>query len=120
MGRDFRKIKAFQLADDFAVSVYKAAKLLPKEEIYGLTSQLKRAAVSVAANIVEGSARQHGKEYIQFLYMARGSLAEANYYLHLIRRLEYLKSDIIELLQKEGEETAKVLQGLISYIENSL
>lgn len=117
MGRDFRKIKAFEMADDLAVEVYKAAKLLPKEEMYGLISQLKRAVVSVAANIVEGSARQHSKEYIQFLYTANGSLAEVNYYLHLIKRLGYISEEVVGYLQDKGVETAKVLQGLISYME---
>lgn len=117
MGRDFKKIKAFQKADDLAIAVYKASKLLPKEEMYGLTSQLKRAVVSVAANIVEGSARNHSKEYLQFLYIAKGSLAEVSYYLHLLKRLEYLPAEMIESLQEEENETIKVLQGLINYME---
>lgn len=65
MGRDYTKIKAWQLADELALLVYKATKKFPKSEIWGLTSQMRRATVSVPANIVEGSARKNRKEYMK-------------------------------------------------------
>jgi four helix bundle protein len=74
MARDYRKIKAWQLADELALFVYKATKGFPKSEIWGLTSQMRRAAVSVPANIVEGSAERNRNEYIQFLYVANTSV----------------------------------------------
>ena len=69
MGRDYTKIKAWQLADQLAILVYKATESFPKSEIWSLTSQMRRAAISVPANIVEGSARKNKKEYLQFLYI---------------------------------------------------
>ena len=88
--RDYRKIEAWQLADDLAVAIYRLSNGLPREEIYGLTSQMRRSAVSVAANIVEGSARETKGDYLHFLHIARGSLAETQYFIHLTRRLEFV------------------------------
>lgn len=85
MGRDFKKIKAWQYADDLAVLVYSKTKSFPREELYGITSQLRRAAVSVPTNIAEGASREHKKEYVHFLYIARGSIAETEYLLHLAK-----------------------------------
>ena len=71
--RDFRKIEAWQLADDLAVAVYDATKAFPKEELYGITSQMRRAVTSVAANIVEGAARESAKDCAHFLQIARAN-----------------------------------------------
>jgi four helix bundle protein len=86
--RDYTKIKAWQLADDLTVAIYKATKSFPKDEMYALTSQVRRAAYSVASNIVEGSSRSSKKDYLHFLYIARGSLSETRYFVHLSKRLE--------------------------------
>ena len=69
------------MADELAFSVYKVTKQFPKEELWGLTSQMRRATISVPANIVEGATRNHRKEYLQFLYTALASLAETGYYI---------------------------------------
>ena len=111
--QDHRKLKAFQLADELVMTVYKATRSFPKEELFGLTSQLRRAAVSVPGNIVEGCGRQSLKEYLNFLNIAFGSLREAGYYLHLAHRLEYLKAAESAELQRQYDECAKVLSGLI-------
>ena len=74
MARDYTKIKAWQLADELALLIYKATKDFPKSEVWGLTSQMRRAAVSVPANIVEGAARRKRNEYLHFLYIAMSSL----------------------------------------------
>ncbi len=87
--RNFKNIKAFQLSDNLVVEVYKVTKYFPKEELYGLTSQLRRASLSVPTNIAEGASRQHKRDYLNFLYIARGSLAETEYLLHLANRLGY-------------------------------
>jgi four helix bundle protein len=113
MARDFKNIKAWQHADDLAVSAYSKTRFFPKEELYGITSQLRRAVVSVPTNIAEGASREHKKEYLNFLYIARGSLAETEYLLHLANRLKYLQDDDYKKLEDIGEETAKTLQGLI-------
>jgi four helix bundle protein len=88
--RDYTKIEAWKLADDLTVAVYERTRSFPREEIYGLTSQLRRAAYSVPANIVEGSSRESKKDYLHFLYIARGSLSETQYFIHLAFRLGYL------------------------------
>jgi len=81
----------WKLADDLTVLIYERTRRFPKEELYGLTSQVRRAASSVPANIAEGSARESQRDYLHFLYIARGSLTEAQYFLHLSHRLGYLK-----------------------------
>ena len=111
--RDFRKIKAWQLADDLAVAVYDVSKRFPREEIYGITSQLRRAASSVAANIVEGASRESLKDYAHFLQIARGSLAETQYFLHLAKRLSYLDETQSVQVEALAKETFACLHGLI-------
>ena len=120
MARDFRKIKAWKYADDLAVLVYTKTKDFPKDEIYGIISQLRRAVVSVAANIVEGANREHKKEYLQFLYIARASLAETEYLLHLSNRLGYLQDESYEEIDSLREETSKTLFGLIKSVKNEI
>jgi four helix bundle protein len=84
--RDYTKIEAWKLADDLTVAVYNFSRAFPREEIYGLTNQLRRASYSVPANIAEGSSRESQRDYLHFLYIARGSLSEAQYFLHLAAR----------------------------------
>ena len=119
MPRDYAKIKAWQLADELALLVYKATNEFPKSEIWGLTSQMRRAAVSAAANIVEGSARRHKNEYLQFLYIAISSLAELSYYIRFTKELGYLSTSSYDKLWAKTQESLRTLQGLISYIEKS-
>ena len=114
--RDFRKIEAWQLADDLAVAVYEATKGFPKEEVYGITSQIHRAATSVGANIVEGSSRESAKDYAHFLQIARGSLAETQYFLHLARRLGYLQPEHAE---QAARRVFGCLHGLIQAVRGS-
>ncbi len=111
--RDFRKVKAWQLADDLAVEVYEVSKRFPREEIYGITSQLRRSASSVAANIVEGASRESAKDYAHFLQIARGSLAETQYFLHLARRLGYLDDAQAGSVEARAKEAFACLHGLI-------
>ncbi len=109
--RDHTKLRAFELADKLALLIYKRTTEFPREEMFGLTSQTRRAAVSVASNIVEGSARSSLADYIRFLDMAYGSVREVEYQISLAHRLGYL-SDEGELVSLVVE-TAKVLNGLI-------
>src|SRR6266704_1410049 len=88
--RDYTKIEAWKLADDLTVAMYECSRSFPREEIYGRTNQLRRASYSVPANIVEGSSRESKKDYLYFLYIARGSLSETQYFIHLAHRLGYL------------------------------
>jgi four helix bundle protein len=118
--RDFCKIMAWEKADDLVVLIYEATKAFPREELYGLTSQLRRAVVSVAANIAEGSGKQYLKEFRQFLYTARASLSEVEYYIHLSHRLGYLDREKVAKLEEARQETAKILQGFINAVEEQI
>ena len=111
--RDHIKLRAFELADEVAILVYRTTKEFPKEEIYGLTSQMRRAAVSVPSNIVEGCARNTETEYLRFLEIAFGSLRELHYQVGLSRRLGYSVSSDVQVLEEKVVETEKVLNGLI-------
>lgn len=84
--RDHTQLRAFELADEVAMLVYRVTAGFPKEELFGLTSQIRRAAVSVPSNIVEGCARASEAEYLRFLNIAFGSLRELHYQLNLSKR----------------------------------
>jgi four helix bundle protein len=99
------------------VEVYSVTKCFPKEELYGVISQLRRAVVSIPANIAEGAGRDHHKEYLHFLNIARGSIAEVAYLLHLSNRLGYLKNCDYAKIEEMRTETAKTLQGLIKSVK---
>ena len=88
--RSFRDLRVWQLAMDLVELVYQLTRSFPKHEIYGLTSQIQRAAVSVPSNIAEGHTREHTKEYLHHLSMAQASLAELETQLEIATRLKYL------------------------------
>ena len=111
--RDHTKLRAFQLADQLAILVYKNTASFPKGEMFGLTSQVRRAAVSVASNIVEGSARSSEAEYLRFLDIAYGSAREVEYQIGLSHRLGFLSASEHAELLPVAVESAKVLNGLI-------
>lgn len=114
--RDFKKIKAYQLADDLCILTYQMTQSFPQSELYGLTSQIRRAAVSVVANITEGASRQTIKDYLHFLYIARGSLAELQYLISLSERLGYAPHDKVTGIVAQADETARTLFGLIQAV----
>jgi len=111
--RDHTKLRAFELADEVAVLTYQVTAGFPKSELYGLTSQMRRAAVSIPSNIVEGCARDSQADYLRFLYIAFGSLRELHYQQSLSRRLGFLHNEDSSLLETKIVETEKVLNGLI-------
>jgi four helix bundle protein len=91
--------------------------IIPREEVYGLTSQLRRASYSVPANIVEGASRESKRDYLHFLYIARGSLSEAQYFIHLARRLKYLSCEDADTLHEQTRLAFGCLHGLIGSVE---
>ena len=94
MSRDHRKLNVFHLADDLIPPVYAGTATFPREERFNLCSQVRRSAVSVVTNIVEGCARKTTREYLQFLNIATGSAAETLYLLNLSSRLGFLKTEV--------------------------
>jgi four helix bundle protein len=116
--RDHTKLRAFELADEVVLMIYRITSDFPKEELYGLTSQMRRAAVSVASNIVEGCARNSQAEYLRFLTVAFGSLRELHYQLSLSRRLGYSGSQDSTITEQKIVENEKVLNALIRALQN--
>lgn len=113
MSRDYSQLQAFQYADKLALEIYKATQNFPKTEIYGLTSQIRRAAISVPTNIVEGSHRNTMSDYLRFLDIAIGSCAEVGYLLSISERLGYIDSKTTEELTKQHTSCIRLLQALI-------
>ena len=111
--RDHTKLRAFELADQLALAIYKETRYFPREEMFGLVSQLRRAAVSIASNIVEGAARASEAEYVHFLNTAYGSAREVEYQVGLAFRLGFLAEPARQELSALSVETSKVLNGLL-------
>ena len=111
---DFKTIKAWQKADDLVVEVYEKTSQFPPSERYGLTSQMRRAAISVCANIAQGSGRGSIADYIRFLFIAQGSQSELEYLLHIAHRLGYLSQDDFHHLSLHQSQAARLLRGFIS------
>lgn len=109
---DHRKLSAFTIADQFAVRVYTTTRDFPTEERYGLRSQMRRAAISVPTNIVEGCARESNREHARFFEIAFSSAREANYLIDLASRLELLDRDVANELMNLGGRAAAALAAL--------
>jgi four helix bundle protein len=115
---NYRQLKVWQLGVQLAKSAYLVSEKFPKHELYGLTSQLRRAAVSVAANIAEGHARDSTKEFLHHISIALGSLAETETLLVLAQDLGYCEAcDTVELFRSSDEE-GKMLRGLQQTLKN--
>jgi four helix bundle protein len=117
MSRDFRKLRVFHLADRLVLSIYEITQAFPREERYGLQSQLRRASVSVPCNIVEGSARPTNKDYGRFLRIACGSATEARYLLSVARRLGYVSKPIDLATEGQYDELVRGLEVLSQRVE---
>lgn len=105
-------------AERYAHEVYAIAKLLPKEELFGLTSQLRRAALSVPLNVVEGYARQSAKSEAQFLKMAYGSLKESQFILRFAQDESYVTDIQVAAVLELGEEAARLIWSKTRFLEN--
>ena len=108
-------LDVWKLSMDLVVDIYQITENLPKSEMFGLTSQIRRAAVSIPSNIAEGAARKSLKEYIQFLYVALGSASEVDTQLELIKRLGFAEISI-EILDKI-EHVKKMLLNIIKVLK---
>jgi four helix bundle protein len=116
--RDHTKLKVFDLADQLAIHVYQQTAEFPATERYGLQSQMRRAAVSIAASIVEGCARSTSSEYARFMEIAYGSARELQYEIGLARRLGYFHSPGHMQLDDQCTSLAKALNGLLRAIRS--
>jgi four helix bundle protein len=113
----FQDLRVWQKGMELVKEIYRLTKSFPKDEQYGMTSQLRRAAVSVPVNIAEGKGRFHQKEYIQFLYTARGSIYELITLIQVGEDLGYMIASQRENLLKDCDEIAAMIQGLIRYLK---
>lgn len=118
--RDYTKIRTWILADEFAVVAYRVTASFPADEKYALTSQLRRAAYSIAANIAEGAGRRTTKDFVRFLDMAKGSANEAEYFCHLAYRLQYIDETEFSALKEQIESVSKCLASYIRAVEKDI
>lgn len=109
---NFRELKVWQKSIDMSVAIYKATEAFPKMELYGITSQMRRAAVSVASNIAEGAGRSSDADFSHFLDMAKGSAFELETQLLICRQLEYLNKTQSNNLETSIIEIQKMISGL--------
>lgn len=108
-----KDLDAWKTAMEMAVDIYRLTSSYPRCEVYGLSSQMRRACVSVASNIAEGAARQSKKDYIRFLYCSLGSCAELETQLELSYALGYLERDMLNILMCKQSRVAQMLTGMI-------
>ncbi|MGA6985827.1 MAG: four helix bundle protein [Terriglobales bacterium] len=118
MSDSYRDLIAWQKAKRVALDVYRFTRRFPKDEVYGLSSQMRRAAVSVPSNIAEGKGRYSQKEFVQFLFHARGSLLELQTQISIARDLDYLDSIAFKNLESQTEELGRILNGLINRFQS--
>ncbi|MGE4073006.1 MAG: four helix bundle protein [Lysobacterales bacterium] len=114
--QSYRDLVVWQRAIDLTPAVYVAIRTFPNYETYALTDQIRRAVVSIPANIAEGQGRQHRKEFLQHLNIAKGSLAELHTLLIVAQKLEYLSPNQLLLLEEQLSEVARPLNGLIGHL----
>jgi four helix bundle protein len=115
--KTYREFIAWQKAMAFVTNVYKLTHTFPKEEQFGLTSQIRRSAVSVPSNFAEGFGRKGNKEFIRFIRISIGSLYECQTQLEISKNIEYLNSDDFELLFNQSKEIEALIRGLERKIE---
>jgi four helix bundle protein len=111
-GINYRDLETWQKAMDMDQEVYEATRDFPKEEIYGLRSQIRRAAVSIPSNIAEGQGRESVKDFLRHLSIAYGSLCEAETQIVIAGRLGYIKDDASEKLMVRAGEVGRLINGL--------
>jgi len=112
--KGYRDLLVWQKGMELAEDVYKTTNAFPKSELYGLTSQMRRAAISIASNIAEGQGRNSTGEFIQFLGIAKGSVAEIETQLELACRLKLLSSQDTQRLTNQANEIGRMVTGFIA------
>ncbi|MFZ5517564.1 MAG: four helix bundle protein [Candidatus Zhuqueibacterota bacterium] len=115
--KDFRKLNVWQKSHELTLQIYKNTRAFPKEEIYGLTSQIRRSSISIPSNIAEGCGRNSDLDFARFLQIAMGSASELEYQTLLAYDLHYLDENTYIKLLNEIEEVKKMLAGLIQKLK---
>jgi four helix bundle protein len=116
--RPHEKLDVWKKAVDFVVDVYKATEKFPADEKFGLTSQIRRASVSIPANIAEGAGRKSNKEFLNFLSIAQGSASEVSTEILIAYRLEYIESEAFTELNNELDNIGRMITGLANHLKN--
>jgi four helix bundle protein len=114
--KDFKELVVWRKAHAVTLSIYQATRAFPKAELYGLTSQLRRSAASIGANIAEGCGRRSDGEMCRFLHIAYGSAAEVEYHLLLAHDLHLLEEGLYHQLEREIDEVQRMLTSLIQRV----
>lgn len=118
--KGYQKLKVWQEAHKLVLMVYALTNNFPNNETLGLTSQMRRAVVSIAANIVEGHAKKSPKDFLRFLNIANGSLVESEYYLELSLALKYLKYNDYQEIEKQRITVGNLLNGLMRSVRSKI
>lgn len=116
--KSHKDLEVWKRTVTLVTSIYTITKGFPQNEVYGLTNQIRRAAVSIPSNIAEGAARKNTKEFIQFLYIALGSLSELETQIIISHNLNYASENELNLIQSELTEIRKMILGLVNFLKN--
>jgi len=117
MAKMYENLEAWKEATNLAVQIYQITKNFPKEEILGITSQLRRASISISSNIAEGAGRKSKKDFKQFVHIASGSLNEVENLLYICSRLDLIIADSYKELQEIIEKVGRLIGGLLKYLD---
>lgn len=118
--KEFNDLKAWQAAYKLSIDIYTISKLFPSSEIYGLTSQIRRSSVSIAANIAEGFGKRTYKEKVHYYYQAHGSLVETKSHVLISKGLNYMTKDHFTLLTSDLSDAQSLLQGLLKSTKSKI
>jgi four helix bundle protein len=117
MEKPHKRLDAWKESINLVILVYEITRKFPRNEIFGLISQLRRAVISIPGNIAENAARQTRREFVQFLYIARGSLSEVDTYIEIAQRLGYIEKGTIAMVERKMVDVDKIITGLIQSLK---
>ncbi len=120
MEKPHKRLDAWKESIALVLLVYQLTRQFPQNEVFGLISQMRRAAISIPANIAEGAARQTRREFIQFLYIARGSVSEIDTLLEIAQRLGYTQKESIGIIEQKLMDVDKIITGLLQSLKRKV
>jgi len=116
MAKMYENLDAWKEATSLAVRIYQITRTFPKEEMYGITSQIRRAVISISSDIAEGAGRKSKKDFQQFVHVASGSLNEVESLLHICFRLDLVKPNVYQELKEDVDKVGRLIGGLLKYL----